>query len=102
MTNCPHEVEFAEKLASLDQRCKSNTHRLDEVEKRQDNLDKLAASVSLLAEREERVETDVKEIKTDVKALAEKPGKRWDAIVDKIIMLTLGAVMAYLFTKVGL
>ena len=69
--------DIAVKVAEIEQRSKSNTHRLDKVEERQDNLDKLVSSVEVLATRQETVETDVKEIKTDVKALAEKPAKRW-------------------------
>ena len=77
-------------------------HRLEEVKKRQDNLDKLTTSVILLAEREERMESDVKEIKTDVKALAEKPAKRWDGLVDKLIWGVAGAVLAFLLARIGL
>ena len=35
------ETMISQQLEWVDQRCKSNTHRLDEMEKRQDNLDKL-------------------------------------------------------------
>ena len=33
--------DIAVKVAEIEQRSKSNTHRLDKVEERQDNLDKL-------------------------------------------------------------
>ena len=102
MTNCPHEVEFAEKLAIVDQRSKSNTRRLDELDAWKKDQTELISSVASLANEQKHIKTDVEEIKTDVKSIAEKPGKRWDAIVDKITMLIVGAVMAYLFTKVGL
>jgi hypothetical protein len=96
------EREFEHRLTEVEARSKSNTHRLEEVEKRQDNLDRLATSVSLLAEREERVESDVKEIKCDVKSLAEKPGKRYDSLVDKVIWAVLAAVIAFILGRVGL
>lgn len=96
------EIHIEHRLTEVEQRSKSNTHRLEEVEKRQDNLDKLTTSVSLLAEREERMETDVKEIKCDVKALAEKPAKRWDNLVDKLIWGVFGAVLAYMLAQLGL
>jgi hypothetical protein len=96
------EREVEHRLTEVEERSKSNTHRLDEVEKRQDNLDRLATSVSLLAEREERVENDVKEIKCDVKSLAEKPGKRYDSLVDKVIWAVLAAVIAFILGRVGL
>ena len=96
------EREIEHRLTEVEERSKSNTHRLDEVEKRQDNLDKLATSVSLLAEREERVEIDVKEIKSDVKSLAEKPGKRYDSLVDKVVWAVAAAVIAFLLGRIGL
>lgn len=96
------EINNEHRLTEVEERSKSNTHRLDAVEKRQDNLDKLTTSVSLLAEREERMETDVKEIKCDVKALAEKPAKRWDNLVDKLIWGVAGAVLAYMLVRLGL
>lgn len=96
------EREYEHRLTEVEERSKSNTHRLDAVEKRQNDLDKLANSVSLLAEREERVESDVKEIKCDVKTLAEKPGKRYDSLVDKVVWAVLAAVIAFFLGRVGL
>ena len=83
------------KLAELEQRAKSNTHRLNDVEKRQDTLDSLASSVKVLAMREERVESDVKEIKADVKDIASRPAKRWEGIVEKLIAALVGAFVAW-------
>ena len=96
------EINIEHRLTEVEQRSKSNAHRLDDVEKRQDNLDKLTTSVSLLAEREERMENDVKEIKSDVKTLAEKPAKRYDSLVDKVLWGLVGAVLAFLLSQIGL
>ena len=96
------EIEYEHRLTEVEARSKSNTHRLEEVEKRQDNLDKLTTSVSLLAEREERMENDVKEIKSDVKSLAEKPAKRYDSMVDKALWALVAAVIAFILGRVGL
>lgn len=96
------EINIEHRLTEVEQRSKSNAHRLDDVEKRQDNLDKLTTSVSLLAEREERMESDVKEIKSDVKTLAEKPAKRWDAVVEKALLAVVAAVVAYFLGRMGL
>jgi len=96
------EREFEHRLTEVEARSKSNTHRLEEVEKRQDNLDTMAAAVSVLAEREKRVEHDVKEIKADVKTLTDKPAKRYDSLVDKVIWAVLAAVIAFILGRVGL
>lgn len=96
------EREVEHRLTEVEERSKSNTHRLDEVERRQDNLDTMAAAVSVLAEREKRVESDVKEIKADVKTLAEKPGKRYDALVEKVAWAVIAAVIAFILGRIGL
>ena len=96
------EIKFEHRLTEVEERSKSNSHRLDDMEKRQDNLDKLVGTVSVLAEREKRVEDDVKEIKSDVKSLTGKAGKRWDGLVDKIIWAVAAAVVGFILAKIGL
>jgi hypothetical protein len=55
-----------------------------------------------LATREQRVEADVKEIKTDVKAIADKPAKRWESLIGQIISIVVAAVVGFLLAKIGL
>ena len=90
------EIKIEHRLTEVEERAKSNSHRLDEVEKRQDNLEELTSTVKVLAVREESVEADVKEIKTDVKNLSEKPGKRWDNLVDKIVWAVAAALVDFI------
>lgn len=70
------DAELEHRLSVVESRSKSNVKRLDKVEKQQDDFMELVTSVKVLAEREQNVETDVKEIKSDVKTLAAKPGKK--------------------------
>ena len=96
------QISVEHRLTEVEERSKSNTHRLEELEKRQDNLDDLVSVVKVLAVREEAVENDVKEIKADVKSLTSKPAERWDSLVDKIIWAVAGAVLAYILAQIGL
>ena len=96
------DLDHEKRLTDVEARCRSNTHRIDDLVKRQDNLDELVSTVKVLAVREENVESDVKEIKSDVKELASKPAKRWDSVVDKIIMIIVAAVVGYILAHVGL
>lgn len=91
-----------ERVTQNEQRCKSNTHRIDEIEKRVDDLGELTASVRVLADRESRVESDVKEIKTDVKALTSAPGKKWDTAVMAVITAIVSAIIGYALAHIGL
>lgn len=94
-----NEQEMAVKLAEVDARSRSNTHRLDEMEGKVDTLNRLATAVEVMAtEQRHQTETMV-EIKTDVAALGQKvdtiekkPGKRWDGMVDKFIYGIVGAL----------
>lgn len=95
------EVKIEHRLTEVEDRSKSNTHRIEAVEKRQDDLDDLVTSVKVLAVREENVERDVKEIKNDVKTLTEKPAKRWESVVTQIITLVVAAVFGFVVAKFG-
>lgn len=97
-----YEKDIEHRLTEVEGRSKSNTHRLDELERRQDNLDDLVSTVKVLAVREENVENDVKEIKNDVKSIKDKPGKRWDSIVEKAVWAVVAAVIAFVLGRIGL
>lgn len=96
------DLEHEKRLTEVEARSKSNAHRLDDVERRQDNLDELAGAVKALAVRAENTETDVKEIKSDVKILAGKPGQRWESLVDKIIWAVAAALISFVLARIGL
>lgn len=96
------DTEYEHRLTEVEERTKSNSYRLDEVEKRQDNLDDLVSTVKVLAVKEENVENVVTEIKSDVKSLAGKSGKRWDSIVEKVILTVVAAGVTYTMAKLGI
>lgn len=96
------ELQNEHRLTALEDRTKSNTHRIDELEKRQDNLDDLVSTVKVLAVREQQVENDVKEIKADVKTMANQPVKRYNGIVDKAIGALIGGIVCYILVRLGL
>ena len=96
------DLEHEKRLTEVEERSKSNSHRLDEVEKRQNSFDELVGAVKVLAVREENVENDVKEIKSDVKSLTNKPAQRWDGLMDKIIITIAAAVVGFFLSRLGL
>lgn len=96
------DLTHEQRLTEVEARSKSNSHRIDDLEKRQDNLDELVSTVKVLAVREENVETDVKEIKNDVKSLTEKPAKRWDSVVNTIITTIVAAIVGFMLARLGM
>lgn len=98
------DMEHERRLATVEALSKSNSARLDMVEKRQDNLDDLVISVKTLAIREENVEKDVremkdttlKEMKGDIKTILEKPAKRWDNLWNTVLVAIITAMVGFL------
>lgn len=83
-------------IAEIDQRSRSNTKRLDRLEARQNDLEMLTQAVAVVQTKQEQIETDVGEIKTDVKALREKPGRWWEALLLSVLTAAVGYVLAVL------
>lgn len=95
------DLEHEKRLTEVEARSKSNAHRLDAVEEKQNDLSELVGTVKVLATKEAQVEADVKEIKDDVKILTNKPGKRWELIVTESIKLLVVAILGFLLAKLG-
>ena len=91
-----NEIEMEHRVTAVEKLAGSNRHRLDDIEKRQDNLDELVKSVALFAQEQEYIKEDVKEIKADVKALTDKPAKRWESLLDKLLLVAAGAFLGWL------
>ncbi len=96
------DLEHEKRLTETESRSKSNTKRLDTVEKWQADFGELIGTVKVLADREERVEKDVGEIKEAVQEIKEKPGKRWNVVIDKTITTIVALVIGYIAAKIGL
>ncbi len=82
------------KLAETEQRVRENSRRIERLERRQEDLDKLVTAVEVLAQREMSVETDVREIRADVKTITQKGARRWDAMIDRVLYVLIGAAIS--------
>ena len=56
----------------------------------------------MLAQRQEDMDANIREIKKDVGQMAQKAGRRWDMIVEKAIAAIVGALVGFLLLKLGL
>ena len=89
-------------VASIEARCKSNTHRIDDLEADNKALHQLATSVEVLATKQEAIEANVSEIKDDVKSLKAIPGGKWEALVKTILTALACGLVAYALFRLGL
>lgn len=96
------EVTFDHRLTELEQRSKSNTHRIDELAKEQKALNELATSVALMTQEQKDIREDLSEVKKDVKTLTNLPAKRWNDVVEKLVWLVLGGAVTALLVQAGI
>nr|DAP17992.1 MAG TPA: Flagella accessory protein C (FlaC) [Bacteriophage sp.] len=96
------EIKMEHRLAEVEQRSKSNTHRIDELAKEQKALNELATSVAMMTQEQKDIREDISEVKKDVKTLTNLPAERWNDVVEKLAWLILGGAVAALLAQAGI
>lgn len=94
--------DIAVKLQETTDRSTRNEGRIKKLESESAVLHQLATSVAVMAEQMKTMNSSVLTLTTEVEELRDKPGKRWDSLIDKIIWAVAGAVLAYVIAKIGL
>lgn len=95
------ELELERRMTAVEDRAKSNTKRLDRMEKVQKTLTELVQSVATIAQKQVDMDTDMKELKADIKQLTDKPAKRWDTVVEKVLVTLIAALVGWLLWRLG-
>lgn len=93
-----NQEEMAVRISEIDSQGKSNTKRIDKIEERQENLEKLTEAVSVMQNEQKHTNEKVDRIELNVDKLVEKPAKRWESIVEKAITVVVGALVGYLLS----
>lgn len=96
------DLEHERRLTQVEQRSKSNTHRLEKLEASTEAINRLATSMEVMVSKQEQVAETVEKLDGKVTALEEKPAKRVDGLVDKIIWAVCAAVITFLLSRIGL
>ncbi|MBR2934060.1 MAG: hypothetical protein IKB79_00520 [Oscillospiraceae bacterium] len=96
------ELSIEHRLTEVEERAKSNQHRIEKLETSTEVLTRLATSMEVMAEKQERVADAVDELDGKVTALEAKPAKRWDELVNKLVLVTATAVLTWLLSRAGL
>ncbi len=90
------------RVVRLEEHVQALDDKTSELQKQQKNMTDLIQSVSSIAQKQVDMDTDLKEIKGDIKNIMLKPAKRWDSIVEKAILAAVGVLVAYVALKIGL
>ncbi len=94
--------QLALNLQKTTDRSLRNEARIKKLEEENGTLHSLATSVAVMAEQMKQMNQSVTNLTSEMEELKEKPGKRWDALVDKIFWGIAGALLAYFLSQIGL
>lgn len=94
--------DIAVKLQEITDRSLRNEGRIKKLETEQGALQSLATSVAVMAEQMKTMNSKVDKLTTKVDVLEDKPAKRWDSLVEKVIWAVVAAVVAFILGRVGL
>ena len=96
------ELNHEHRITQVEDECKSNRRSIEQLEARTETMNALATNIELLANDLSNMSKAVEDLCKKITAIESKPAKRWEGIVDKAIMVTVGAVLALVFGKIGL
>lgn len=102
--------EIAAKLAELEQKCKNMSdrikeyeqsigHRLDVVERTQSSIADLAASVKVIALKQDFIAEQTSAIAGKVETLEHAPGKKWGIVIRTALTALVTALITLAVTK---
>lgn len=101
--------ETAVKIAAVEHRAESNTRRIDKLEQQTEAIQSLATSVEVMVKEQvhqteaiERIEKNVEKLDNKVEVLEQKPAKRWEGIVEKILGAIAAGIIGFLLAQLGL
>lgn len=76
--------------------------RLDQQDKVLEAVSELALSVRDLSNAQANTTEKVSTLCSDMEIIKSKPAKRWEAILEKIIMTAIGALVMWALAKLGI
>ena len=81
---------------------RSNKKRIDNLEQEQKELRSLTKAVEQMVVEQKNMREDLAEMRTDLKQIKEKPGKRWDSVAEKTLMLIITGIVAWILAQLGI
>ena len=103
------DLEHEQRLTAVEERSKSNSHRLDKLEESNEVISRLETYPEaecllreVMANKQEQVADTVDKLDGKVTALERKPGKRWDGFVEKLIWAIAAAIVGFVLAQIGL
>lgn len=97
-----HQLDWEHRLTENEQRSKSNTRRIEKLEESTEAINRMATSIEKMAMKQDTMNGNLNELRTDVETLKAEPGKRWKFVIEKTIYFVVAAVVGFILARIGL
>ena len=95
-------ADFSVRMKAIEDDNEVIYQRLNKQSALVQNIQQLSSSVAVLANNMKSMLDEQQRQNKRLEELEKKPVKRWDAVIDKIVMTVLGALIAFVLLQVGL
>ena len=95
-------ADFSVRMKAIEDDTEVIYQRLDKQSALVQDIQELSSSVAVLANNMKSMLDEQQRQNKRLEELEKKPVKRWDAVIDKIVMTVLGALIAYVLLQAGL
>ena len=95
-------ADFSVRLKAIEDDNEVIYQRLNKQSALVQDIQELSSSVAVLANNMKSMLDEQQRQNKRLEELEKKPVKRWDAVIDKIVMIVLGALIAFVLLQVGL
>ena len=86
------DLEHEKRLTAVEERSKSNTHRLDKLEPIVDEIHTTSETLVEMASEMKHTNRNVEDIKDKVECLEQEPARRWKDSTKALFNAFLGAI----------
>ena len=95
-------ADFSVRMKAIEDDNEVIYQRLNKQAALVEDIQQLSSSVAILANNMKSMLEEQQRQNKRLEELEKKPAKRWDAVVDKIVMTVLGALIAFALLQAGL
>ena len=95
-------IDLQKDMAAAEEQHRTIFRRLDKSEKLADSVSDLALSVRDLVNAQQNTDSKVDKLCDTVEEIKGKPAKRWETLGMDVLKIVVGAVLGFIFVKLGL
>ena len=96
------DLDEEHRLSDVESMCRFHEERIKKLEVSTEAINRLAASMELLASKQKEVANTVEKLDKKVSIIESKPAKQWESLINQIITIIAAAIIGFLLSRLGM